>query len=164
VLADLLADPAASGAAAAAPMLRHVGPDRFAEFVDALRDSGHGEIVAHAGRLRGAAWRPQSLRCTAFDGDRPVACGQFVVENGLAGIYDVVVARDLRGRGLGRWLTAQLLQSARASGATVAYLQVDADNAPARALYARLGFVDRYAYWYRARPGDVARSAAPTTS
>ena len=40
---------------------------------------------------------------------------------------------------------------ARREGATGACLQVVAENAPARALYAGLGFapVGRYAYWQR---------------
>ena len=29
------------------------------------------------------------------------------------------------------------------------YLQVTVDNTPARALYKRLGFSERYQYWYR---------------
>jgi predicted GNAT family acetyltransferase len=34
-------------------------------------------------------------------------------------------------------------------------LQVDAENAPARAVYHRLGFADGYAYHYRTREASV---------
>jgi ribosomal protein S18 acetylase RimI-like enzyme len=37
-------------------------------------------------------------------------------------------------------------------GARVGYLQVEADNAPARAIYRRLGFADAFAYHYRQAP------------
>jgi ribosomal protein S18 acetylase RimI-like enzyme len=44
-----------------------------------------------------------------------------------------------------------MLAHAREHGARHAYLQVEGDNRPARAVYHRLGFADAYAYHYRAR-------------
>ncbi len=67
----------------------------------------------------------------------------------LVGLYDVFVAPEARGRGLARRLCAWLLARAREEGARHAYLQVEGDNAPARAVYHRLGFADAYAYHYR---------------
>jgi ribosomal protein S18 acetylase RimI-like enzyme len=99
--------------------------------------------------LRGSPLRRASIRrVVEFDGE-PVAAGQTVVEGEVAGLYDIVTASAWRGRGIGRALSALLLSDARACGASTAYLQVDAGNVPARSVYARLGFVDRYAYWYR---------------
>ena len=61
---------------------------------------------------------------------------------------DALVAAE-RGRGLGRAVTAAMLDWARAQGSAYAYLQVNADNAPAIRLYRTLGFTDAYAYHYR---------------
>ena len=61
-------------------------------------------------------------------------------------------APAVRGRGLSRRLCALLLAQAREQGARIAYLQVDADNHAARAVYHRLGFADAFAYHYRALP------------
>jgi len=58
----------------------------------------------------------------------------------------------MRGRGLASALCRQLLRLAMADGARVAYLQVEASNAPARRVYERLGFADAYAYHYRSPP------------
>ena len=83
-----------------------------------------------------------------------LACGQVAIEGDLAGLYDVVTATARRGEGHARRLCVHMLAHAARAGATTAYLQVEADNAPARALYRRLGFVDGYAYHYRCAAGN----------
>ena len=47
---------------------------------------------------------------------------------------------------------AALVEWAAERGATTAYLQVLGDNAPALALYDRLGFVEHHRYRYLAAP------------
>lgn len=57
-------------------------------------------------------------------------------------INDVAVLPEARRRGLARKLLADLLELARARGATLATLEVRPSNGAARALYAGLGFVE----------------------
>jgi ribosomal protein S18 acetylase RimI-like enzyme len=56
---------------------------------------------------------------------------------------------------LARKLCAELLRRAHEKGAKTAYLQVDASNLAARAVYRRLGFADGYAYHYRTSAEQV---------
>ena len=87
------------------------------------------------------------------DGDGAVlACGQFAREADLVGLYDVFTAESARNQGLSTLLCERLLSISAAQGARIAYLQVDAQNEPARAVYRRLGFADAYPYHYRERP------------
>lgn len=83
-----------------------------------------------------------------------VACGLLKLEGDHAGLFAVTTAPAWRGQGLGRAVVAALLAEARRRGAALAYLQVTADNAPARALYRRFGFSPVHEYWYRARPDE----------
>ncbi|MEP6943955.1 MAG: GNAT family N-acetyltransferase [Betaproteobacteria bacterium] len=87
-------------------------------------------------------------------GGEVVACGLVKLEAGYAGLFAVHTATALRGQGLGGSVVSALLAEAARQGAHTAYLQVTADNAPALALYGRLGFTPAYEYWYRARPGE----------
>jgi GNAT superfamily N-acetyltransferase len=111
-------------------------------------------VRAHERRLLASTLRETTIRYAAYSNDRAVAAGQTVVEGDLAGLYDIVTATDARGQGLGTGISRWLLAAAEERGAGTAYLQVDAGNAAARSIYAKLGFVDRYAYWYR-RPAGV---------
>ncbi len=78
-----------------------------------------------------------------------VACGMGVLEGDLFGMFDLVVESSQRNRGYGTKLVCGMLDWAQANGARHAYLQVVGSNAPARQLYAKLGFQDLYPYHYR---------------
>lgn len=134
--------------------LEALDPDRFAQSVGALRNSPVAQREAHAHRLRQSAVPSRGL-CLTQAGE-VVACGQFVREGEFVGLYDVFTAPQARGRGLARALCTEMLRRAHAQGAQRAYLQVEGDNHPARAVYHRLGFADAYAYHYRTRDPHAA--------
>lgn len=81
--------------------------------------------------------------------DEPVCCGLGVLEGKYLGIFDVAASPDYRGWGFGRLAMEGILEWGREHGAETAFLQVIADNAPALKLYQRMGFTERYIYWYR---------------
>jgi len=83
-----------------------------------------------------------------------VARSVSITEEGHVGIFDVGTLAAHRNRGYAGALLAHQLKVAIAAGATVAYLQVAADN-PARQTYQRFGFRTVYDYWYRALPDDA---------
>lgn len=66
-------------------------------------------------------------------------------------IQTVAVAPDHRGLGLGRLLVEALLGEARARSVRSVFLEVRADNDPARGLYESLGFreIDRRVGYYQ---------------
>ena len=91
--------------------------------------------------------------------DRHVAWGLGVVERGYVGLFDIVVAPELRGIGLGRRVVTSLIAWGRARGAHTAYLQVREDNEVARALYLSLGFETAYRYTHRVMTGRRENAA-----
>jgi len=82
-----------------------------------------------------------------------IACGLCVVERGYVGLYDIVVDSAHRQKGYGYELCRTLLSEAVKLGAKSAYLQVVSANAPAIALYKKLGYQQLYQYWYRVKDG-----------
>jgi hypothetical protein len=78
-----------------------------------------------------------------------VACGFGVLERDWLGLFDIVTHPDHRRQGLATQLIAEMLRWSRSQGARKSYLQVMENNAPALALYAKLGYRDAYGYWYR---------------
>ena len=77
----------------------------------------------------------------AMDGDRVVGYAGLFVLPPDSDIQTIAVDPDYRGRGIGRLLMAQLLDSAREGGCRQMMLEVRAGNSAARALYGSLGFM-----------------------
>lgn len=72
-------------------------------------------------------------------------------------LLTVAVAPEARGAGLGAALVSAALAAAAARGAAQMHLEVAEDNAPARALYAKLGFeaAGRRPGYYKTEAGQV---------
>jgi ribosomal protein S18 acetylase RimI-like enzyme len=124
-----------------------------ASWVGEMRGDDPREIAGLAAR-----WRLSAASVSAdfmFDdaGER-VARSVSITEEHHVGIFDVGTAAAHRNRGYASALLAYQLRSAMTAGATIAYLQVKADN-PARQTYERFGFRTVYEYWYRALPADA---------
>jgi len=92
---------------------------------------------------------PRKIVVSAAIEGRVVGCGYGAVDQGWVGIFDIVVAEDMRGRGFGEGMMRAIFEGARDSGAERAYLQVLVGNASAEKLYDKLGFREVYRYWYR---------------
>jgi len=93
----------------------------------------------------------KTLCASIVEEDATVACGLCVIERGYAGLFDVIVDLNHRGKGFGFDICNSLLNNAAKMGAKFSYLQVVADNTPAIALYDKLCFNDCYQYWYRVK-------------
>lgn len=94
---------------------------------------------------------PACCFCAVRQDDETVAVGLAVAERGYVGLFDIVTAAAYRKRGFGTQLMLHLMQWGKANRAHSAYLQVMKNNPPALQLYARLGFQEAYAYWYRVK-------------
>jgi ribosomal protein S18 acetylase RimI-like enzyme len=129
--------------------LQRVGHEPFADIVGQLRGSPLAQRQAHAQRLALSPVNFEGHVLRRDDDGRILACGQFAIEGGLVGLYDVYTAVQARGQGLAQALCRSLLVLARERGAGAGYLQVEGDNHAARRVYHRLGFADAYAYHYR---------------
>ncbi|GAB3438273.1 GNAT family N-acetyltransferase [Phycicoccus ginsengisoli] len=119
---------------------------RLAMLQDAPR--AFGTTYAEAAARSDEEWRrmvAQSHTWLALDGDRPLgSVARFRLpdqpgdECVLVGMW---VDPAARGRGVGERLVRTVLDSAVAEGLSRVLLEVAHENAPARALYQRIGFV-----------------------
>ncbi len=125
-----------------------VGADRatpeWLETWERCEQRSRAEVEAHAAtvfdRLAGRA---------TFAQLDDAAVGIGVESDGLIGLFCLAVDPARRRCGLGTALVRTLLAR---SSASIAYLQVEEANAPAIALYSRLGFSEAYRYCHRVAP------------
>jgi len=129
--------------------LQRLGNAAFAHAVGQMRGSPLSQQQAHAQRLELSPVPFEGWALRRDGQSTPLACGQTAAEADMVGLYDVFTASDARNQGWARKLCSLLLDRARQRGARIGYLQVDASNHPARAVYGRLGFADGYSYHYR---------------
>lgn len=90
----------------------------------------------------------------AFGDARAILLVRIIADE--AEVLTIATHPDHRRRGLARALLAQFHAVARARGATRAFLEVAADNAPAKTLYLAVGYRQ-----VGQRRGYYARTAAP---
>jgi ribosomal protein S18 acetylase RimI-like enzyme len=135
--------------------LQRVGHAVFAQIVGQLRGSSLAQQQSHAQRLELSPVPFEGWVLRTAGQSTVLACGQTAVEADMVGLYDVFTATQARNQGWARRLCADLLRRAREKGARTGYLQVDASNLQARAVYSRLGFADGYAYHYRTSADEV---------
>ncbi|MEU4000464.1 GNAT family N-acetyltransferase [Streptomyces fungicidicus] len=88
--------------------------------------------------------------------DAPAAIGRCVVDGRWAGFAAVEVDPAQRRRGLATAVMAALARQALDEGASAAWLQVEEDNAGARAMYRHLGFAAHHAYHHHRAPESSA--------
>jgi len=127
-------------------------PAAFAEAVGELQETSPEQRAAYLERIAHTPLPTRSV-IAVMDG-RPVGTGTVMLEDGLAGVFTMGTATDLRSRGIATGILAAMLRWAWEHGAAHAYLQVDAENHPAIALYRKFGFASAYTYHYRGRPGE----------
>lgn len=118
--------------------------------VVAARLDGDGRAQAYRRLL--ARHGDRALEVEASAGGFVVGRAFGVVDGGDVGVFGMAVDPVQRGRGIARALLADLLDAAVARGADRAYLQVEADNEAALALYRSTGFASHHRYRYRAAP------------
>jgi ribosomal protein S18 acetylase RimI-like enzyme len=80
---------------------------------------------------------------------KPIAVGSATYEDGWVGFFNIATVRAQRRLGAARTLMAALGKWGEMQGASLAYIQVMANNEPALALYKQFGFETGYYYHYR---------------
>jgi ribosomal-protein-alanine N-acetyltransferase len=134
------------------PVIRPLRPDK-AEACARLHAQGFAhpwskgevaELIASPSTLAAAALDPLDGRLRGFILSRLAA--------DEAEILTIAVEAASQGKGVGRALLSENLRQAANAGAKTMFLEVDKMNAPAMALYQRLGFVkvgERPGYYRR---------------
>jgi ribosomal protein S18 acetylase RimI-like enzyme len=94
---------------------------------------------------------PEKALMGLYADGQPVACGMGVLDGELLGYFSIFTGLSVRRRGFGRAMMDALTAWGVKKGAAFGYLQVEGDNTPALAMYAKMGFEQCYKYVYSKR-------------
>ena len=121
------------------------------------------DVSGRRGRFRGEAvsvYRALLERLHGRAGFALAKAGGQVAAVGLAvaappwvGVFSMLTLESYRRQRLAEAVLSAIARWAGERGAERMYLQVELENAPARSLYAGVGFRPRYEYHYRRQPG-----------
>ncbi|MFF2212432.1 GNAT family N-acetyltransferase [Streptomyces antibioticus] len=150
-----LADAAAPDADASAPSASSVVLARSADeaWLSRYQRKGVSEVALEVLGSGPSVW---FATVPGASGEAPAAIGRCVVDGRWAGFAAVEVDPARRRRGLATTVMAALARRALDEGASAAWLQVEADNAGARALYGRLGLAAHHAYHHYREPREAS--------
>ena len=111
--------------------------------------TGEGfDPVDGASRMARLARTPAALFASVHEDGATVAAGMAAFSHGWASVHGMRTARHCRGRGLAGQVLSALAQAALERGYENMFLQVEAQNTAARALYRRAGFAHAWTYTY----------------
>lgn len=108
--------------------------------------------VDGASRVATLSRAPGALFASIRAGDETVAAGMGGFSHGWASVHGMRTALHCRGRGLAGRVLATLAHEARSRGIDRIFLQVEASNTAALALYRRAGFETAWTYSYWKKP------------
>jgi len=110
------------------------------------------DAVDGASRVATLSRAPGALFASIREGDETVAAGMGGFSHGWASVHGMRTAQHCRGRGLAGRVLATLARAAQSRGIERIFLQVEAHNASALALYQRAGFTTAWTYSYWKKP------------
>ena len=144
-----------------ASAMRKLSTNALAD-VDSSPDAGWAGVflgpgfdpVDGASRVNALTRARGNLFASVRDGGTTLAAGAMSFGHGWASVHGMRTEQSARGRGLAGRVLAGLAQAALERGYERVFLQVEAGNAPALALYRRAGFHPAwtYRYWHPGAP------------
>lgn len=108
--------------------------------------------VDGASRVATLGRAPDALFASIVEEGRTVAAGMAAFAHGWASVHGMRTAQDRRGHGLAGRVLASLAAAALDRGLEGMFLQVEAGNEAAHALYRRAGFRTAWTYSYWKKP------------
>ena len=150
---------AAAGLPTAAPRLGSASERPKVMLLDAPAEPWASVYTAPGFDAEDGALRVQLLSRSRFaryayvqKADVSLAAGTVCISRNWLSVHGMRTLPHARGQGLGASLLCAFVDLARQRAVTRAFLQVEADNAPALALYRRFGFVSAWTYHYWKAP------------